>query len=522
MGIIGRMREAGRVLAGRDPIQASGGLPNESDDFWFGPAVYNSWSGVHVTPETALRAAAVYACVKIISEDVASLPLGIFRRLANGGSERDRNHPIDELLSTRPNAWQTAVEFREFLMFDVLLRGNAYAEIVPGRRGFANSLEPLFADRVTPRRIENGEVRYEVRPAVGGMRVLNQAEVLHLRGYGPTGIVGFAPIEQAKDIVGLAIATERHGSLLFKNMAVPSGVLEHPGEVSEKAAKRLKDSWMKAQGGTNQLSTAILEEGMKYNVITMNSKEAQFIELRKFQVLEVARFFRVPPDMIMDFERSTFSNAVEQARRYVTYTLRPWLVRFEAVITRDLILAPQTFFPRHNVDALLRGDLKARYEAYALGLLNGFLSINEVRALEPQLNPIALGDQHRVPMNTEPLGGQGQGQAQAMRSVFDAAAQRVARAEIRGLLKLDGGADDYFLRLGAFYERHAVFAERVLEPVLSAMNVADVSGLVKLHITASTAWSLPADALAAMEAEWAELRAEELLERAIAASAKED
>ncbi len=366
-----------------------------------------AYSGVTVNEKTALRSTAVYAAVRILAESVASLPLIVYRRLPGGGKERAVDHPLYSVLHDQANEEMSAFTLRETLMGHLATWGNAYSYIEWDRGGRVRGLWPLRPDRTRPEREKTtGRIVYRVAREDGSWETLRPEEILHIPGLGFDGLIGYSPIRMAREAVGLALATEEFGARFFGNGANMSGVLEHPGKLSEQAQNNLKKSWEEKYGGLgNAHRPAILEEGMKYNRIGIPPEDAQFLETRKFQVTEIARLYRIPPHMLADLERATFSNIEHQSIEFVVHTLRPWLVRWEQAINMRLLGADErrTYFVEHLVDGLLRGDIKSRYEAYAVGRQNGWLSADDIRELENQ-NPLpdGQGKVYLVPLNMVP------------------------------------------------------------------------------------------------------------------------
>ena len=347
-------------------------------------------SGKNVTERTAMQLVAVYACVRILSEAVAGLPLHLFKLRDDGGREKAVSHPLYPLLHDEPNPEMTGFVFREVMMTHLLLWGNAYAQIIRNGRGEVVALYPLMPDRMAVDRDGKGQIYYEYRVSDGDAKTLkagtvrlSPADVLHVPGLGFDGLVGYSPIAMAKNAIGLAIATEEYGARFFANGATPGGILEFPGVVKDPDAVR--ESWNKGFAGSqNAGKVAILEAGMKYTPITIPPEQAQFLETRKFQINEIARIFRIPPHMLGDLERSTFSNIEQQSLNFVIYTLDPWLSRIEAAMHRALLTHEEKpdFLVKFNVDGLLRGDYKSRMEGYSIGINNGFMSPNDVHRLE--------------------------------------------------------------------------------------------------------------------------------------------
>lgn len=361
-----------------------------------------SSTGLRVTPDAALRCAAVLSCVRVLSETVAGLPFITYRRTA-AGRERDPNLAIFKILSSRPNRYQTAFEFREMLMAHCLLRGNGYAQKVFDGRGNLVELVPLNPTRVEPTLQSSGEVVYRVKTLDFRTIELAADQIFHLKGLATDGIIGISPIAYARESVGLAIATEEFGARLFKNDAKPGGILEHPGKLSDEAHNRLKNSWQSAHAGLqNAHKVAILEEGMKWTRIGVSSSDSQFIESRKFQIEEIARIFRVPPHLIGHLDHATFSNIEHQALDFVQHTILPWLRRWEQAISSRLMSEEenQTHYCEFLVDGLLRGDIQSRYSAYAVGRQWGWLSADDVRRLE-NMEPLpnSTGEKYLVPLN---------------------------------------------------------------------------------------------------------------------------
>ena len=303
---------------------------------WFSPPSFffgTSSSGKAVNEKTALQTTAVYACVRILAETIASLPFHTYRYTLNG-KEKAIEHPIYYLLHSEPNPEMTSFVFRETLMSHLLLWGNAYAQIIRDGRGRVLGLYPLLPNRMSVNRNNQGELVYQYEKD-GQTYFLRSYEVLHIPGLGFDGLIGYSPIAMAKNAIGMAIATEEYGAKFFANGANPGGVLEHPGVVKDPA--RIRESWNAVyQGSSNAHRVAVLEEGMKFQSIGIPPEQAQFLETRKFQLNEIARIFRIPPHMIGDLEKSSFSNIEQQSLEFVMYTLDPWVVRWEQAIQRAL------------------------------------------------------------------------------------------------------------------------------------------------------------------------------------------
>ena len=356
-------------------------------------------SGKAVNERTAMQTSAVYACVRILAESVAGLPLHVYERTANGSKSTKPSHPLYRLLHDEPNREMTSFVFRETLMSHLLLWGNAYAQIIRDGRGFPIALYPLLPDRMAVDRNESGELVYTYQSDKGQVK-LRRENVLHIPGLGFDGLIGYSPIAMAKNAVGLALATEDYGATFFANGANTGGVLEHPGVIKPEQADRLRESWQSQFGGANAHKVAVLEEGLKFHQMSIPPEQAQFLETRKFQTNEIARIFRVPPHMVGDLEKSSFSNIEQQSLEFVKYTLDPWVVRWEQSLQQALILPSEkaTIFIKFNLDGLLRGDYQSRMQGYSTGIQNGFMSVNDVRGLEDMnlLTAEEGGDLHFV------------------------------------------------------------------------------------------------------------------------------
>ena len=353
-------------------------------------------SGKYVTERSAMQMTAVYCCVRILSEAVASLPLQFYRYTDDGGKEKAVEHPLYFLLHDEPNPEMTSFIFRETLMTHLLLWGNAYSQIIRNGKGEVVALYPLMPDRMKVDRDEHGRLYYEYTvydsDDVDGRKGTNKVgrtvrlqphDVLHIPGLGFDGLVGYSPIAMAKNAIGLAIATEEYGSKFFAIGAAPSGVLEHPGTIKDPS--KVRESWQATFGGSgNANKIAVLEEGMKYTPISISPEQAQFLETRKFQIDEIARIFRVPPHMIGDLEKSSFNNIEQQSLEFVKYTLDPWVSRWEQAMVRALLTPDEKkkYFFKFNVDGLLRGDYQSRMNGYATARQNGWMSANDIRELE--------------------------------------------------------------------------------------------------------------------------------------------
>ena len=347
-------------------------------------------AGKAVTEQSAMQLTAVYSCVRILSEAIAGLPLHLYRYTEDGGKEKALEHPLYPLLHDEPNPEMASFNFRETLMSHLLVWGNAFAQVIRNGKGEIVALYPLMPNRMKVDRDDAGRLYYSYQVAdsdaptmKSGTVILKPSDVLHIPGLGFDGLVGYSPIAMAKNAIGMALATEEYGAKFFANGATPGGLLEYPGTVKD--PDRVRDSWNRGfSGSQNAGKVAILEEGMKYTPISIAPEQAQFLETRKFQINEIARIFRIPPHMIGDLDKSSFSNIEQQSLEFVKYTLDPWVVRWEQALSRSLFTPEEKkrYFFKFNVEGLLRGDYQSRMNGYAVARQNGWLSANDIRELE--------------------------------------------------------------------------------------------------------------------------------------------
>ena len=353
-------------------------------------------SGKPVNERTAMQTTAVYACVRILAEAVASLPLHVYEYQDDGGKKLVYDHPLYYLLHDEPNPEMTSFVFRETLMSHLLIWGNAYAQIIRDGAGRVLGLYPLLPDKMEVQRDDKGSIYYvysrnsDENPMFKeyGNIKLKAEDVLHIPGLGFDGLIGYSPIAMAKNAVGMTLACEEYGASFFANGANPGGVLEHPGVLKDPS--KVRESWNSVyRGVSNAHKIAVLEEGMKYQQIGIPPEEAQFLETRKFQINEIARLYRIPPHMVGDLDKSSFSNIEQQSLEFVKYTLDPWVIRWEQSLQRSLLLPGEKgkYFIKLNVDGLLRGDYQSRMNGYAVGRQNGWFSANDIREME-NMNPI--------------------------------------------------------------------------------------------------------------------------------------
>ena len=364
---------------------------------WFTSAFTGSptASGQKVTTDSALRQPAVFACVRVISEDVASLPCKIYVKDANGDRTSLSNHPVAKLLHTQPNPEMSPFTFKEVMTAHVLTYGNAYAEIESNGAGEPIALWILLPEKMQIKVVE-GTLVYEYDNRLR----LPSNKVFHLRGLGHDGILGYSPISYARETIGISQAMEQAGGSFFANSSRPSGVLSHPAKLSEDASKRLRKGWDGMYSGSGNIGrTAILEEGMKWESLSIPHSDAQWIEARQFALQDIARMYRVPPHMIGDLSRATFSNIESQQISYMQQTIMPWLRRWEQEINRKLIgVENDNLYAEFLAEEILRGNTSERFDAYRTARESGWMSVNEIREKE-NLNKIDSGDSYIQPLN---------------------------------------------------------------------------------------------------------------------------
>jgi HK97 family phage portal protein len=370
-----------------------------------------------LTPDSSMRLSTVYSCVRILAETIASLPLLIYEKI-DRGKQRAQNFYLYELLHDRPNGRMTAFEYREVVQSHLALWGNAYSHIIYDSQGRIEELWPLHPAGILQVQERAGVLYYLYQPPywdpyselsmfpTGKANWYSEAEIWHLHGLGDDGQRGYSPIALMRRAVSLGLNAEKYSDNFFRNDARPGIVIEHPAALSDPAYERLRAEFENKHGGVkNAHKPMILEEGMKLHEVGIPPKDAQFLETRKFQVEEICRIFRVPPHMVADLDRATFSNIEQQSIEFVKYSVTPWLERWEQSIEKNLMLPDERrrYFVEHLVDGMLRGDIKSRYDSYALGRQNGWLSANDIRDME-NMNPVEGGDAYLIPLNMTPAG----------------------------------------------------------------------------------------------------------------------
>jgi HK97 family phage portal protein len=380
-------------------LRADSATPGPADDFWYHPVGAATVAGVRIDADTARGISAWYRGRDILATVLAMLPLPLLERLpSDGGSKPAKSHPLYDILHDTPNNWQDSFQWRRMKMYHLIDYGNAYDRIMPGSRGVVDQLWPIDPRLVTPELMPSGRVVYRVRSPKGGglTETLTQEEVFHLRGASDNGIVGRGVLEHATGSLGLAVALEHYAAAIFGRGALNSGVIENPGLLDPKASERMAQSFVTAAG--NWHLPKVLEQGSKWVPNTATPENAQMLGSRKFTVDEVSRWLGVPRQMLENNDPS-FGNAEQFDRSFVAYSLGPWLSLFEFAISHQLILAPQRFFAQFTREALVRGDLTARWNAHVAAVNAGIKSVDEVRAVEDLNARGGKSAELRVPQN---------------------------------------------------------------------------------------------------------------------------
>ena len=381
--------------------KAEGGSDRSAyGNFWFEPIGMRSSAGISVSSANAMRLSAVYSCVRVLSETFAVLPFKLYRNRADGGRDCVTDHWLYRLFSKRPNDFQTPFEWREMLQGHLCLRGNAFNEMIFDNSGQITDMLPVHPDRIQAQQTTTGDYNYIITDLNGQRRQVSRGSVWHLRGLSSDGLVGMSPVELAADVLGLGIAAQTYGARFFANDAKPGGWLEMTGRFADNEAKEdFRRSWQEAQGGKNRGKTAILPPGMKYHELAMSNNDAQFLETRKFSRSEIASLFRIPPHMIGDLEKATFSNIEQQSLDFVIHTMTPWAERWESSIESVLLLSGDADLEvEFDFANLLRGDRTARALFLKAGINDGWMTRNEARISEG-MNPIDGLDEPLRPLN---------------------------------------------------------------------------------------------------------------------------
>lgn len=394
---------SGMVTSGVSGVQSTANWADDDDRWYSSEPSAMSLAGRNASPDAAMRVSAVYQCVTIRAQLFASLPFNMFKLdMATGGKSVDNSHPISDLLRYQPNKWQTAWDFWNMMHVSVGLHGNGLAEIVPGRRGFASSLEPLVANQTTAEMLTDGTLRYNTVDMLGRSKKLLQDEVFHIRGKHCIGFMGVSPVRYARETIGVALAAEEHGARTFSNGARPSGIVHVPKAMSDTAFERFKSDWRGAYNGlAGAGATPILEDGAEFKPITMSSKETQFLETREFQIEEICRWFDVPPVLLHHHTKtSSWGTGVEAIMlAFNRNNFEPLISGVQQAIRRDLVLAQKLYEPIFDTEKLAKGDSKAQADYLSRLVLNGVITRNEARQYLGY-DPLSGLDEPLVPTNT--------------------------------------------------------------------------------------------------------------------------
>lgn len=492
-----------------------------TDDFWYAPVGEKSLTGLRVTPENAMLVSTVFACVKVISETLATLPLIVYERVSEHEKMRAYGVPEYKLLHSTPNGWQTPYDLKENLTAWAALHGRGIAQKIIGPTGAVEELDPIHPSLVRVEKLNTRRLRYWVRQADGTEKPFVQGEIFHLRGFSLDGIDGVNLSRQAREAIALAQAMEAFAARYFANDATVGLVLEHPGKLGDEAHKHLASSFAGWGGVMNAFRAKILEEGMKLNRVSVNAKDSQLTEARLHQVVEICRYYRMPPHKVQHLMEATFSNIEHQAIEFSTDTIKPWAVRWEEAVTRDIIVDDEKYFAEFNLKALMRGDNAAQSTYYRERFNIGTLSRNDIRALENE-NPIEGGDTYYIqgamvpigddgkpeypdkapgagtdPRNTEPpdakaptpalVADPSRSARTAFRVLVTDAAERIANAEAREIEKRIGKAATDPTRFAAWAEEyysgaHLGYIGRTLAPLAEAWNA--IGGAVDAAVCA--------------------------------------
>ncbi len=538
-----------RIMDGLFSRKIGATPPPGWDDFWYSLIAPKSASGVEVNTETALGASAVYNAITLLSDAAAVIPAFVFERRAVGkGRDERTEHPVHQLLHDRPNPEQTAAHFKWLLLAWALAWGQGVAWIARDKRGEPAALWPLHPRGVTIKRSETTDLLYgEVRDSKGFIANIEYTNLIHIRKFTKDGVNGVSPIQCGADSLGSVLAAERHAGAFFANGANPSGVLEHPEQLSEEAGNRLRKQWQERYGGTeNAHKTIILEQGMKYSPVGVPPETAQLLGTRQFGTLEVARWFNIPPHKLKNLENAHFTNIEHSEIEWVVSSVLPWLTVFEQECALKLFLEVElaTHICEFQVQGLLRGDVKTRGEFYQRMLDRGVYCINDVRSKE-NLNPIEGGDAHFVPLNFQPLEQaiepkeeapaqafpalppsvepepeEGQEEADAkveaiLRILVRDIAARVAAREIKAMAarahKVSEDSGRFFAWADEFYLAHGMYVEHALSPLLQACNGDGIDAVNATQAVVSSGRNaLSLRDPQAVVTEWQETRADEI------------
>ncbi|MBN1807194.1 MAG: phage portal protein [Sedimentisphaerales bacterium] len=466
-----------RFIAVYNATKYTGGNP-AGPQYWvkklFGAGT--TLTGIEIDEDTALKYSAIWAAVNIISGAVGFLPVIAYKRLERG-KERLADHPVAKLMHSRPNPYMDALTFKEVLQAHVLLWGNGYAEIERNGAGHPVALWPLLPNKTEPK-IEDNRLAYKVYQPDKTV-TLPYVNVLHIKGLGFDGLKGYSVIQYAAENLSLGMASERNAAAFFGNDSSPTGILYTDDILKKETKEEVEKVWEeKHKGLDKRYRIAVLHSGLKWQQVGISAKDSQLIESRKFSVTDVARWFTMPPHMLADLEKATFSNIEHQGQEFVTLTLAKWLKRWELESSYKLFASNEQddYFLEFLVDALLRGDTKSRAESYqiALGGNNnpGYMTINEVREKE-NLPAVPGGDELFKPSY---------GNNNNFSALLDTAWQRIANREVKAVRKAYKKPERFEQWIDGFYDKHKEFAVAILKPVYTAKQDGGVEAIVLSYI----------------------------------------
>lgn len=378
--------------------------------------------GTYITAERAMKYSAVFACVRVLSETLASLPIILYRRLKNGDKERATDEPLYDILHNAPNDEMAPINYKESMMVSLCLGGDGYSQKIKNYMGEVIGLIPLDYNNVKCKREENGQLVYKVK-VKNEWKTYTRADIFHIPGLSLNGLNGLTPISYAAEAVKLGLNYEKFGNRFFENGANPGGVIEHPGILGDDAATRIRKDFAERYSGlVNTGKPILLEEGMKYTALTVKQADAQYLESRKFQTEDIARIFRVPLHLIQNLDRATNNNIEHQSLEFVIYTMLPWFRRWEENINLQLLTPAQRksgLYVEFLIDALLRGDILSRYRAYAIARNWGWMSANDVLRKENGNSIGTQGDIYLQPTNMQGAGDNGEDVEDDIKSMLD-------------------------------------------------------------------------------------------------------
>lgn len=437
--------------------------PGPADDFWFQPIQQGTLSGTNVTPETAIRFSTVYKCVRAYADSIGTMPRRLMRKLPSQRKrERVLDHPVARLLSERPNRWQTPTMFVGMLEAHVQLRGRGYAEIMFDRRMQPDELVPIHPDRVTTEVMVDGLPRWRVKPPggqIGEDRVLLPGEMFHITSMTMDGYEGLSPIDAEREAIGSAIAARDFGSRFWANDARPPFWIKVPGKFKDNDERAgFREQWQVSYGGSNRGRPAVLDRGMEIQELGLDNQTAQWMDSRKYSDVDICGVWKVPPHKVGILTDAKYANIEQQAIEWVTDSLLPRIVMWEEAAQRDLLGYDEDLYVKFVPDQLLRGDIKARYEAYSKGIVDGWLTRNEARELEDR-DPLAGLDEPLQPMNMKQAGQVLPGRTPERASaILQAAAERVARREAAMVSRIAQGQEN----ATEAFRKHVRFVAEVL------------------------------------------------------------